>query len=141
MSGAATGEPGRQSLLDWDDGSRCSPTRSIKILPLASGQPSLIISVELPPELSSPLRDEEPTVSRPRARPACSKVPGADTEDNAGDRSYLVLGRPRVIMNDIRLRGLGVEGSDAAGRKTPDNQPGHPGLRWHQNEIRGDGRG
>ena len=33
-------------------------------------------------------------------------VPGADADANGGDRSYLVLAKPNVIMNDIRLRGL-----------------------------------
>jgi hypothetical protein len=35
-------------------------------------------------------------------------VPGADTDAIAGDRSYLVLAKPDVIMNDIRLRGLAL---------------------------------
>jgi hypothetical protein len=48
-------------------------------------------------------------------------VPGADADDNAGDRTYLVLAKPSVIMNDIRLRGLAVAGGNAAGRKSPDN--------------------
>jgi hypothetical protein len=48
-------------------------------------------------------------------------VPGADVEADAGDRTYLVLAKPNVIMNDIRLRGLAVAGSDAAGRKSPHN--------------------
>jgi hypothetical protein len=48
-------------------------------------------------------------------------VPGADTDGTAGDRSYLVLAKPNVIMNDIRLRGLAVAGNDAAGRKSPHN--------------------
>jgi hypothetical protein len=48
-------------------------------------------------------------------------VPGADAGDDAGDRNYLVLAKPDVIMNDIRLRGLAVAGRDAAGRKSPDN--------------------
>jgi hypothetical protein len=43
-------------------------------------------------------------------------VPGADADADAGDRTYLVLARPNVIMNDIQLRGLAVAGSDAAGR-------------------------
>jgi hypothetical protein len=30
-------------------------------------------------------------------------VPGADADYNAGDDSNLVLARPDVIMNDIRL--------------------------------------
>jgi len=48
-------------------------------------------------------------------------VPDADADTNTGDRTYLVLTRPNVIMNDIRLRGLAVAGSDAAGRKSPHN--------------------
>ena len=48
-------------------------------------------------------------------------VPGADADANAGDRSYLVLAKPKVIMNDVRLRGLEVAGSEAAGRKSPHN--------------------
>ena len=49
------------------------------------------------------------------------QVPGTDTNDNSGDRNYLVLAKPNVIMNDVRLRGLGVAGSNAAGRKTVHN--------------------
>jgi hypothetical protein len=48
-------------------------------------------------------------------------VPGADADDNAGDRTYLVLAKPNVIMNDIRLRGLAVAGKNAAGRRSPHN--------------------
>jgi hypothetical protein len=48
-------------------------------------------------------------------------VPGADADAEAGDRTYLVLAKPNVIMNDARLRGLGVAGGDAAGRKRPNN--------------------
>jgi hypothetical protein len=48
-------------------------------------------------------------------------VPESDVDDNAGDRNYLVLARPNVIMNDTRLRGLAVAGTDAAGRTSPDN--------------------
>ena len=48
-------------------------------------------------------------------------VPGADGNDNAGDRNYLVLAKPNVIMNDTRIRGLAVAGSDAVGRKSPHN--------------------
>jgi hypothetical protein len=47
-------------------------------------------------------------------------VPGTDG-DADGDRSYLVLAKPDVIINDTRLRGLGVAGSDAAGRRSPHN--------------------
>jgi hypothetical protein len=48
-------------------------------------------------------------------------APGADADGDAGDRNYLVLAKPNVIMNDIRLRGLAVAGTNAAGRKSPDN--------------------
>jgi hypothetical protein len=48
-------------------------------------------------------------------------VPGADGDTNAGDRNHLVLAKPNVIMNEIRLRGLAVAGNDAAGRKSPHN--------------------
>jgi hypothetical protein len=48
-------------------------------------------------------------------------VPGADADENAGDRNYLVLAKPNVTMNDIRVRGLAVAGTEAAGRKSPHN--------------------
>jgi hypothetical protein len=48
-------------------------------------------------------------------------VPGADGNDTAGDRQYLVLAKPDVIINDTRLRGLAVAGSNAAGRKSRHN--------------------
>ena len=35
-------------------------------------------------------------------------IPGDDTDAKAGDRNYLVLTKPNLIMNDIRLRGLAV---------------------------------
>jgi hypothetical protein len=35
-------------------------------------------------------------------------VPGAETDAEVGDRNYLVLAKPNVIMNHIRLRGLAV---------------------------------
>jgi hypothetical protein len=48
-------------------------------------------------------------------------VAGASVDANAGDRIYLVWAGPNVIMNDDRLRGLVVAGSDVAGRESPDN--------------------
>jgi hypothetical protein len=48
-------------------------------------------------------------------------VSGADADASAGDCNYLVLAKPNVIMNDIRLRGLAVAGTDAASRKSPHN--------------------
>jgi hypothetical protein len=48
-------------------------------------------------------------------------VRGADADADSGDRTYLVLAKPNVIMNDIRLRGLAVAGSDADGRKNKHN--------------------
>ena len=56
-------------------------------------------------------------------RAQVSYVPGADADAKAGDRSYLVLTRPNVIMNDIRLRGRAVAGSDAAGLKSLTTTP------------------
>jgi hypothetical protein len=50
-------------------------------------------------------------------------VPGADADAGGGDRTYLVLAKPNVIMNDIRVRGLAVAGNDAAGRKSPTTTP------------------
>jgi hypothetical protein len=47
-------------------------------------------------------------------------VPG-EADANVGDRNYLVVANPNVIINDTRLRGLAVAGSDAAGRKSPHN--------------------
>ena len=55
-------------------------------------------------------------------------VPAADADGNAGDRNYLVLAKPNVIMNDIRLRGLAVEGSDAAVGRAPTTTPRPPGT-------------
>jgi hypothetical protein len=48
------------------------------------------------------------------------RVPG-EADADVGDRNYLVLAKPNVIMNDIRLRRLAVAGSDPAGRKSPHN--------------------
>ena len=59
--------------------------------------------------------------SRSSGRPRVLHVPGADADANAGDRSYLVLAKPNLIMNDIRHRGLAVAETDPSGRKNPDN--------------------
>jgi len=48
-------------------------------------------------------------------------VPGADADTNAGDRNYLVLAMPNVIMNDTRLRWLAVAGGAAPGGESPHN--------------------
>jgi hypothetical protein len=70
-------------------------------------------------ELNAARRAAHSFASMGRAR--VLYVPGGDAEDASGDRSYLVLAKPNVIMNDVRLRRLGVAGSQAAGRKTPHN--------------------
>jgi hypothetical protein len=49
-------------------------------------------------------------------------VRGADADDDAGDRSYLMLAKPDMIMNDTRLSRLAVAGIDAAG-KSPQYSP------------------
>ncbi|HEY6686414.1 MAG TPA: hypothetical protein VI094_09435 [Propionibacteriaceae bacterium] len=56
-------------------------------------------------------------------------VPGADADADAGDRSYLVLAKPNVIMNDILLRRLAAAGSDAADRKSPHHAQTARSLR------------
>jgi hypothetical protein len=88
---------------------------------LGSERPLLIISVEPPTraERNAARRAAQSLTDLGLAR--VFSVPGADGDANAGDRSYLVLAKPNVIMNDIRLRGLEVAGSDAAGRKSPHN--------------------
>ena len=83
--------------------------------------PLLIISAESPPELNSLLPDEQPTAPPRRALPACFTCQAPMRTPNAGDRSYLVLAKPNLIMKDIRLRGLAVAGREAAGRKSPHN--------------------
>jgi predicted DNA-binding transcriptional regulator AlpA len=55
-------------------------------------------------------------------------VPGADADAGTGDRDYLVLAKPNVIMNDIRLRGLAVAARDTARRKSPHN---HAQTVWN----------
>jgi hypothetical protein len=53
-------------------------------------------------------------------------VPDVDADADGGDRNYLVLAKPNVIVNDVGLRGLAVAGSDAAGRKGPTTTPQKP---------------
>jgi hypothetical protein len=86
-----------------------------------SEQPPLIISAEPTPELSSPLPDERLTVSPTWVVPASSTCLAPIAHDSAGDRTYLMLARPNVIMNDILLQGVAVAGSQAASRKRPHN--------------------
>jgi hypothetical protein len=57
----------------------------------------------------------------PFGRARVLHVPGAEANADVGDRNYLVLAKPNVIMNDIRLRGLSLAGDDAAGRKSSHN--------------------
>jgi hypothetical protein len=57
----------------------------------------------------------------PFGRARVLHVPGAEANADVGDRNYLVLAKPNVIMNDIRLRGLALAGDDAAGRKNKHN--------------------
>jgi hypothetical protein len=70
-------------------------------------------------ELTAARRAAHSLAANGRAR--VLHVPGADADGDAGDRTYLVLAKPNVIMNDIRLRGLAVGGSGVAGRKNPHN--------------------
>jgi hypothetical protein len=50
-------------------------------------------------------------------------VPGTDTDANTGDRTYLVLAKPNVIMNDIRLRGLGFQAVTLPVARAPTTTP------------------
>jgi predicted DNA-binding transcriptional regulator AlpA len=70
-------------------------------------------------ELNAARRAAHSYAAQGRAR--VFHVPGADADDNAGDRTHLVLAKPNVIMNDIRLRALAVAGSNAAGRQSLHN--------------------
>jgi hypothetical protein len=70
-------------------------------------------------ELTAARRAAHSLAASGRAR--VRHVPGADADASAGDRTYLVLAKPNLIINDIRLRGLAVAGNDAAGRKNPEN--------------------
>ena len=51
---------------------------------------------------------------------------GADADNNAGDRSYLVKAKPDVIMNDTRLRGLAVAEMRRPVGRGPDNHAPTP---------------
>jgi hypothetical protein len=102
--------------------------------PLAFERRSLILSAESPPELKSPPHDEPPTVSPLSVVPVCC-MRWADSDDNAGDRSYLVHARPDVIMNDIRLRGPDAGAAEllpsSSATTRPDPSVGFPELHWH----------
>jgi hypothetical protein len=74
VPGAAIAGLSRQSARAWAVGSRFSPTRLIKTLPLAYKQLSLIILVEPPAELNSPPPDTQPTVSPPSTVPRRRKA-------------------------------------------------------------------
>jgi hypothetical protein len=54
-------------------------------------------------------------------------VPGADADADAGDRSYLVLAKPDVIMNDV-LRGLAVAGRTPQVARALTTTPRPPGT-------------
>jgi hypothetical protein len=43
----------------------------------------------------------------------CAQREGADADATSSDPDYLVLTKPNVIMDDIRLSGLAVAGNDA----------------------------
>ncbi len=50
-------------------------------------------------------------------------VPGTDADANTGDRTYLVVAKPNVIMNDIRLRGLGLQAVTLPVARAPTTTP------------------
>jgi hypothetical protein len=55
------------------------------------------------PELNAARRAAHSLAASGRAR--LLRVPGADVAAKEGDRTYLVLAKPNVIMNDTRIRG------------------------------------
>ena len=77
-------------------------------------------------------------------------VPGADADNNAGDRSYLVLARPGVIMNDHptpKTRGCGQRScrwrdrpQSCADRAKPQTLPPQCGRGCPAHQRRGVGR-
>jgi hypothetical protein len=71
------------------------------------------------PELTAARRAAHGVAAAGRA--SVLHLPGSDADDDAGDRNYLVLARPNVIMNYTRVRGLAVAGREAAGRKSAHN--------------------
>jgi hypothetical protein len=89
-----------------------------KTLRLAFERRSLIILVEPPTraELTAARRAAHSLAALGRAH--VLHVPGAEADADTGDRNYLVLAKPNVIMNDIRLRGLAVAGNNGAGHKS-----------------------
>jgi hypothetical protein len=66
---------------------------------------SLIISVEPPLGLSSPPHGAPPTASPPSAVPACFTYRALMLTPTRVTATNLVLAKPNVIMNHIRLRG------------------------------------
>ena len=52
-------------------------------------------------ELTAARRAAHSLAASDRAR--VFHVPGADADDNAGDRNYLVLAKPNVIMNECAV--------------------------------------
>jgi predicted DNA-binding transcriptional regulator AlpA len=59
---------------------------------------------EPPPALGSLVRRAAHSLAA-LGRAQVLHVPGAHADDDGGDRSYLVLAKPNLIMNDTRLRG------------------------------------
>jgi hypothetical protein len=51
------------------------------------------------------------------------RVPGADANADAGGRTYLVLAKPNVIMNDIRLQGSRLQEVRSPVGKGPTTMP------------------
>lgn len=83
------------------------------------------------PTNSSPDRQQRPAplgIRGQHGRRRSADVPGAAADAGARDKTYRVLAKRSVIMNDTRLRGLAVAGSDAAGRNSPDD---HAQTAWN----------
>jgi hypothetical protein len=86
----------------WADGSRFSPTPLTRTLRLGvrAAVADHLGRAPTRAELNAARRGAHSLAALGRAQ--VLHEPGADAEANAGDRGYLVLAKPNVIMNDIR---------------------------------------
>jgi hypothetical protein len=117
--------PGRRSLVSHCSRARCGRPSEARLSPLSWTVDITWAAAVIDHLGPAPTRAERRGTGGAQFRldGSCPRaLRAACRPDNAsGDRSYLVLAKPNVIMNDIRLRGLAVGGSEAAGRKSPHN--------------------
>jgi hypothetical protein len=110
MPGAAIVGSGHPSRHAWAVGSKCSPTPLDHNLAIGvrAAVADHLGRAPTRAELTSARRAAHGLAAVGRA--PVLHVRGADADGDSGDRTYLVLAKPNVIMNDIRIRGLAVAG-------------------------------